>query len=238
MSDLIYKDISSQGIITDINPKDGVIEGYFSMFGNVDSDNDMIMPGAYTKTLTENGPRIKHLWQHIVDDPIAKPDLSQDSKGLKFFSRISKTPSGIKALTLYADGVIDEHSVGFQTIKKQKKGNYTEITEIKLWEGSTVTWGANQFAQGGPAKSMFKDTAAISAKMDTLLKAFRNGKYEDETIFDTIELYIKQLQSYLIDLTKNTTVAAVEALQPDEVKESESDLYLKQRIQSLTALFK
>lgn len=237
MAQLIYKDISTPGIITDVNPKDGVIEGYFSIFGNIDSDGDMIMPGAYTKTLSENGSRIKHLWQHITYEPIAVPTITQDSKGLKFFSKISQTETGKKALILYADGVVDEHSVGFETIKKQKKGAYTEITEIKLWEGSTVTWGANQFAQGGPAKSMFTQEQVFS-KMDILMKAYRNGKYEDESIFDTIDLYIKQLQSYLIDLTKNTTIAAEQAQEPEEVKESEGDLYFKQKLQSLTALFK
>jgi phage head maturation protease len=37
----------------------GVVEGYAAVFGNVDDGNDLIDPGAFTKTITENGGRIK-----------------------------------------------------------------------------------------------------------------------------------------------------------------------------------
>lgn len=32
--------------IKDIDEKTGTVTGYFSIFGNIDSDEDMIMPGA------------------------------------------------------------------------------------------------------------------------------------------------------------------------------------------------
>lgn len=239
MGQLLYKDISTPGIITDINTKDGVIEGYFSVFGNVDSDNDMIMPGAFTKTLTENGSRIRHIWQHDITQVLSRPQLSQDSKGLFFNSKISQTTLGKDTLLLYEDGVIDEHSFGYETIKKQRKGNYNELTELKVWEGSTVTLGANPFSQGGPAKGMIKED--VFKKMDLVLKAFRNGKYESDQVFEALELYFTQLKSYILDLTVKTTDAALEekeAHQPEEVKDSDNDILIKQKLQSLTALFK
>ena len=42
----------------------GVIEGYAAVIGNVDDGNDVIDPGAFTKTIAENGARIKMGWQH------------------------------------------------------------------------------------------------------------------------------------------------------------------------------
>jgi hypothetical protein len=43
-----------------------VVEGYAAVFGNVDDRNDLINPGAFTKTITENGGRIKMGWQHAA----------------------------------------------------------------------------------------------------------------------------------------------------------------------------
>ena len=44
----------------------GVVEGYAAVFGNVDDGNDLNDPGAFTKTITENGGRIKMGWQHAA----------------------------------------------------------------------------------------------------------------------------------------------------------------------------
>ncbi len=234
-----YKDISTPGIITDINTKDGIIEGYFSVFGNVDSDGEMVMPGAFTKTLLENGSRIRHVWQHDLTQVLSRPGLSQDNIGLKFKSTFSKTTLGKDTLLLYEDGVIDEHSFGYETIKKQKKSSYNELIELRVWEGSTVTLGANPYAKGGMAKGMTKEY--LFKRMDTILKAIRNGKYESETIFESLDLYYEQLKSIILDLTVKTTEAATiesEALQPDEVKELDNEILIKEKLQSLTALFK
>ena len=61
--------VKSNFEIKGADEKKGIVEGYASIFGNIDSDKDMIMPGAFSKTITERGPgsakpRIKHLWQH------------------------------------------------------------------------------------------------------------------------------------------------------------------------------
>ena len=127
-------------------------------------------------------------------------EVSEDSKGLAFKSTISQTSWGRDAIKLYADGVVDEHSVGFQTIKSVDRNDYREITEIKLWEGSTVTWGANEMAR---SKSAFS-AEDLTRKMDSVIKAIRNGKYENEDIFDNLEYYFKQLQQLFINLTSKS----------------------------------
>lgn len=208
----LYKSIS-ESHIKDVDTEKGIVTGYFSAFGNVDSDNDMIMPGAYKKTLSENGNRIKHLWQHDVRYPLSKPSvIKEDSYGLYFESEISKTSYGKDVLQLYKDGVIDEHSVGFKTEKKQQKNGYTEITEIRLWEGSTVTFGANPNTPfTGMKGASIED---VITKMDNVWKAFRNGKFENEEIFENLEIYFKQLQQLFIELTK-TTQPVAQTVEPE-----------------------
>lgn len=206
---LEYKSVHSSDVtIKDIDESKGLITGYFAVFGNVDSDDDMIMPGAFKKTLSENYKRIKHLYQHDPWKPLSGTKdnrliLIEDTIGLRFDSTLSQTSWGKDTIRLYLDGVIDEQSIGFQTIKSNDRDKYKELTELKLWEGSTVTWAANERALTTNVKSI-DDVNILSKKMDNVMKSIRNGKYENEEIFDQLEFYFKQLQQNFIDLLRQT----------------------------------
>ena len=52
METIIFK--STQiGELIDADEKSGIVKGYGSIFGNVDSDGDVINKGAYKKTINE-----------------------------------------------------------------------------------------------------------------------------------------------------------------------------------------
>src|SRR6056297_3427321 len=73
------------GIVKDVDVERRMIEGYYSVFDYKDSDGDIITPGAYTKTIKENGPsgknRIMHLYQHDPLTVLGKPSmLVEDEK--------------------------------------------------------------------------------------------------------------------------------------------------------------
>ncbi len=217
-----YKSIGqSELMLKDIDEAQGRIIGYFSKFGNIDSDGDMIMPGAYTKTLKENSHRIKHLYQHNPLMPLSgvkggKLILTEDKDGLAFDSTISKTSYGKDVIRLYMDGVIDEHSVGYSVVEKSQKSNYRELIDLRLMEGSTVTWGANEFAGTSNVKSLTKEQTV--EKMGSVVKALRNGKYETEEVFDLLEIYFKQLQQNILDLSQKSTEPVQTTTEPDESK--------------------
>jgi len=63
-----YNKKAVSGAPVDMEDSSRIITVYYSAFGNVDSDGDVIVPGAFTKTLKENGPnaknRIWHLFNH------------------------------------------------------------------------------------------------------------------------------------------------------------------------------
>lgn len=195
-----YKGIPAQ--IKDIDRKNGVVTGYFSQFGEVDSDGDVIVKGAFSKSIMENGPesqkqRIVHLYQHDVSKPLGKPYvLKEDDYGLYFESKIVGTSYGEDVLKLYEAGVINEHSIGFVTVKGQPKSGYMEIQEVKLFEGSTVTFGANENTPFTGFKNMDKETATEQVRR--LTKAVRNGTFTDET-FHLLEIQLKQLEQFIID---------------------------------------
>ena len=133
--------------VSDVDTSKGIVTLYASAFGNVDSDNDIIEKGAFTKSINEWGPqgkgRIKHLWMHSVYEPIGRPvEMIEDVKGLLVQSKVSDVKNG-DYLKLYADGVITEHSIGFEVMKSNETKQARVITETRLWEYSSVTWGAN-----------------------------------------------------------------------------------------------
>jgi uncharacterized protein len=204
----LFKDCSGS-VVKDVDVKTGIVTGLFSKFDNVDSDGDIVRKGAYKKSLRENGPesaspRIRHLKDHQTNLPLSKPHvLKEASDGLYFESKISQTTYGKDTLLLYEDGVLDEHSIGYKIIKahRDEKSGVQELIELQLWEGSTVTWGANEQARVRSVnKGAFKeeDANTLIKKLDTLEKAFHSGKYSDDT-FRLIEIEIKQIQQLIID---------------------------------------
>ena len=49
---------------------DGTVEGYASLFGEIDQARDMVMPGAFAKSLRVRGVRrIPMLFQHDPAEP-------------------------------------------------------------------------------------------------------------------------------------------------------------------------
>ena len=155
---------------------------------------------------------------HSTEKPIAKPfEMYEDTYGLKASVKIPNTTMGNDLYELYKDGHITEHSIGFQTIKSQQKSGYNEINEIKLYEGSSVLWGANANTPTVGVKSQIKST--LVDEMGKTIKSLRNGHFTDET-FELLELKLKQLQQYLSEIEDVDSITpeptAEEALPTEE----------------------
>ena len=203
----IQKDCGLQ--LKEVDEAKRFVAGYLSAFGNVDSDRDMIMPGAYRKTVAERGPsgsnRIKYLWQHDSWKPIGNfTKLQEDSTGLYFEAEVVSTTWGDDAMKLIAGGVLNEHSVGYQVIKENRLEEYTELIELKLWEGSVVTWGANDRTPFTEIKAMSKEQveaklAAFNRKHEAIVAQLRKGSLTNET-YEQLEVYLKQIQQQYNDM--------------------------------------
>ena len=213
---LKYKDmlrVKSQFEIKDLDEKKGILICYPSIYGVIDSDKDMVMPGAFTKTISEWGPsspkpRIKHLWQHDRYQLIGRPELmKEDGKGLYVESLFGKDQFSQEKLQQHIDGIITEMSFGYEIVKAEKSATregqeYQRLTELKMWEYSSVTWGANMMTEAfSGVKTEDKKTALdlLNTRMDKFIKALRNPKYTDDTL-ESFELEIKQIQAIINEL--------------------------------------
>ncbi|MEM1388352.1 MAG: HK97 family phage prohead protease [Pseudomonadota bacterium] len=122
------------------------IEGYASIFDQVDQGGDRVAKGAYRaslKQLAETGRRVKMLWQHDPHVPIGVWDeVREDETGLYVKGRIlPDVDKGREAVALLQAGAIDGLSIGYRTIRAQKddKGQRL-LSEVELWEVSLVTF--------------------------------------------------------------------------------------------------
>jgi HK97 family phage prohead protease len=130
--------------------------GYASIFNVVDRQNDIILPGAFKKTILET-KKIILLWQHDHSQPIGKiTNLNEDENGLQISGELILDIS--KANDIYhmlKHGILESFSIGYTPIKfSYKSDNNLEsevrvIKELKLWEISLVTFPANNFAKIG-----------------------------------------------------------------------------------------
>ena len=176
---IIYK----QAPLSDIDEKSGIVKGYGSIFGNKDSDNDIIEKGAYKKTLEENGKRVKYIYQHDITKPLGvMKELFEDEKGLAFTAEIPKTQLGKDVLELMKFGVIEENSVGILPITKEydEKKDIRYLKEVKLYEVSAVTLAANNEAKIDEVKSEKERLENIEKRYNRLIKLVKGGNISDE----------------------------------------------------------
>tara|TARA_R110000803_G_scaffold63443_2_gene124119 strand:- start:2891 stop:3595 length:705 start_codon:yes stop_codon:yes gene_type:complete len=202
---LEYKSLT--GEVKDIDSKKRIVTGYLSSFDNKDFDGDIIVKGAYAKSIKERKDQIFFLNQHDWSQPHGKFNiLQEDNKGLYFESEpLIDTTYSSDTLKLYEAGIVKEHSVGFITVKSDvdRKADARMLKELKLYEGSNVTLGANSNTPFTGVKSL--NLKEIDNQSKLITKALRDGTFTDET-FILLELALKQLQLESYNLGKTSLI--------------------------------
>lgn len=148
--------VDAAGKLVDFNVaiEDRTVKGYLSVWGIKDTYDTIMVKGCCTKSINERGPdaaskqKIAHLWQHESCEPIAKYTvLKEDDYGLYFEAEYDDIPQAERALRQIRSGTLNQFSIGFNYV--YDKVEYDEINdaliikEIELFEGSVVTFGAN-----------------------------------------------------------------------------------------------
>jgi len=199
--------------IKDMDSEKRQVAVYLSKFDSMDSDSDIIRKGAFSKSLSERGVsstsnrKIAFLRHHDWQQPIGKwLTLQEDDYGLFGVAQMGNSTIAKDAWEDYKMGIIREHSIGFQYVQDKIKfmedtsmlgGGFYDITEVKLFEGSAVTFGANEFTQVVEVKSAEdKRTKLIetSKHIENVIKSLTTGEYSDERGY-ALEMRLKWLQN-------------------------------------------
>lgn len=202
---------SPQAEIKDVDRSSNVIRAYYAAWTE-DAHDERFTKGAFEDSIQRFGPpsekqRIVHLNQHMTNEPIGVPiEMTEDDHGLLAKTRISETRLGEDVLTLYDDGVITEHSVGFkkQETEKQEDGP-TLITKALLLEGSNVTWGANSDTPFMGFKSAEEAVPALADRLKSLRRALRDGL--TDAVAKSVEESLGHVESQLRTILKQSASA-------------------------------
>lgn len=133
--------------------EEGVIEGYASVFGGVDSYGDTIEPTAYDNVISE-GQKPLMFYQHDRwGVPIGKwEELSIDSKGLKVKGRLNlELKEAQDVYSALKFGSLDGMSIGFRLRDRDYEYDDNDVCHIKniseLLEISIVNFPADKSAR-------------------------------------------------------------------------------------------
>jgi HK97 family phage prohead protease len=124
---------------------DGTVEGYASLFGEIDQARDRVMRGAFATTLRQRPvQRVPMLFQHDPAEPVGVwLELREDHRGLYARGRlIPEVARGRELLSLLRAGAIDGLSIGFRTVKGRidPRTRVRSLLAVDLWEISIVTF--------------------------------------------------------------------------------------------------
>ena len=151
---------------------EGRFAGYASAFGLVDESGDVVMPGAFSRSLARRGKGgVRMLFQHDPKEPVGTWEaIREDSFGLWVEGRlVPGVPRADALRRLIERRAIDGLSIGFRTIRstREGKGSQRKLWQIDLWEISIVTFpmlDRARISAGG---------AGLAAAVDAAILAFK-----------------------------------------------------------------
>lgn len=147
----------------------GTFEGLLSPYNYQDSGSDIVEPGAYTKNLAEKGNRRPLLWQHQTDNPIGELLLEDRPEGLWAKGQLLLSiPQAKAAYELIRAGVVSGLSIGFMCIRDNIDKGVRHLKEIRLYEGSIVTFPMAEIAHISNVKTL------NHSHIELALKSFRD----------------------------------------------------------------
>lgn len=141
----------------------GTIEGYVSVYGNVDASGEKVMPGAFAESLATQKREGRYplmLWQHDTYEPIGVwDDLSDDGKGLFGKGRLiinNNVPTADKVYALVKNDAVRGLSIGYREVKVEppSNGEPRKLVQLDLLEASIVSMPANRRARIDAIKSI------------------------------------------------------------------------------------
>lgn len=124
-----------------------LIEGYGAIFGNIDSDGDVVERGAFVESIRMCKPKM--LWQHNYRGEVIGiwDAVSEDDKGLYLKGHLIPTTLGRDVYIQAKEKAIDGLSIGYTVKEFEREGVLRRIKQANLYEVSLVTFPANDLAR-------------------------------------------------------------------------------------------
>ena len=136
---------------------EGKFSGYASVFDVIDFNGDIIIKGAFEKSIAEKTPLL--LWQHDHGQPIGVFErINEDNKGLYVEGRLLlDIEKAREVFILLKNRAIRGLSIGYVSREWEWKNEgelVRVLKDIDLWEISLVSFPANEAALVDDIKSI------------------------------------------------------------------------------------
>jgi len=186
---------------------EGVFTGYASVFGNKDSYGDVVVKGAFAKSLEsykDGGAGIPCYWSHqMMSDPMLNIGVTtsaeEDDTGLKVTVAldVENNPKAAYAHRLLKEGRVNQMSFAYDVIdggeaKGDDDESFYELRELKIHEVSVVPVGANQATEILEVKSRqladeHTDESTVKAVVESAIADVVNTKIGRKLSADTLD---------------------------------------------------
>lgn len=162
--------------------RDNEFEGYGSVFGNVDLGGDVVMKGAFKRSLAEhrkNGTLPQMFWMHdAAQVPGRWTEMSEDDEGLYVKGQFADTQLGREVRTLLTMKAVRGLSIGYViTDSDYDKAGNRLIKQADLWEVSVVSLAMNPQAQVEAVKARLSATGEYVQTKREFEKFLRDSGY-------------------------------------------------------------
>ena len=146
-------DNESKNIDIELKDNSGQVEAVFSIFNSLDSDGDVVVPGAVKSGFKNN--QVPMVWSHKWDMPIGKGTITQDDDKAVFKGEFfMDTDSGKEAYNLVKNmGDMQQWSFGYKVndsefhktkVNEDEEAHARYLKDLTVYEVSPVLVGANQ----------------------------------------------------------------------------------------------
>lgn len=154
----------------------GWVEGYLAVFGNVDSQKERIVRGAFSKSIQERVPagKVPLMTRHFlyggdVGDVVGNiTQAKEDDYGLWIHADLSAVQAAQELRVKIHEGSVWGLSVGYEVLRWQTNADESgkvesvDLLECKLVEGTVTVRPANERAVITAAKSIQDEISAFT----------------------------------------------------------------------------
>tara|TARA_B100000965_G_scaffold402285_1_gene427910 strand:+ start:73 stop:924 length:852 start_codon:yes stop_codon:yes gene_type:complete len=186
----------------------GTVEAVFSVFNEVDSDGDVVLPKSIRSGYGDKG--VAMVWGHDWKNIIGKGKIIQDDDKAVFKGSFNlNTNAGKEAYeTVKAMSDLQQWSFGFEVLDSevgmfQKDGAEEKevryLKDLKVWEVSPVMVGANQNTGTVMLKNLEENDDEVLEQNEAGVETLDN---ENKTITENVgQRFTDEVDSLLIKMT-------------------------------------
>ena len=213
--------------------ENGTVEAVFSVFNEIDSDNDVVLPNAIRSGYGEKG--VVMCWGHDWKQIIGKGKIVTDENKATFKGKFNMTTNAGKEAyeTVKAMEDMQQWSFGFE-VNDSEMGTFTKdsgesqevryLKDVKVWEVSPVMVGANQNTYTLAIKEA-KEQDEIVEQEENKDLGIRFTDEVDNLLIKMTALLKRSKELTALRLSKNKTLSEGSIEELEKLKDALQDMH-------------